>query len=327
MTIAQLFGHDDSVVDEANFETVFGGLHEGVFSDIDNECAVVESAIPAMTVEVQTGTFITGGVFAQVSAQEVLVVTVADAVNPRIDRVICRRNNATDTVTVVMLDGVAAGAPTPPALTRAGDIYEISLAQVFVAALAVVINTADITDERFNVAVCGFCSGNRAARVTVLDKDGTQVEVVSNAAETSLWSFEMPRGVLGATGGFKIDMRGDMLKNFAANPIVRVKLGATTILQIDLIGIANVGTRYAWDMTVLILNTAANAQKGNGRIIGVSGNGGQIVAVVAFLGVDIGAGAEDTADELTLDVTIEWGVANASLSCRKEIVVLELIPA
>lgn len=180
MTIAQLFGHDDSIVDEANFETVFGGLHEGVFVGVNNECRVVASAVPAMTVEVRTGTFITGGVFAQVSAQEVLVVTVADAVNPRIDRVICRRNNATDTVTVVMLDGVTAGAPTPPALTRAGDIYEISLAQVYVAALAASITREDIKDEREDCDLCGYVSG-RSCR----QQDREQIE---GLLQEGLWT-------------------------------------------------------------------------------------------------------------------------------------------
>ena len=123
MTVIQLFGHTGSNVSEANFELVFGGLLEGVMGGLDNECRVIQSAVAAMTVEVMTGTFVTGGVFARVSAQEVLVIPVADGVNPRIDRVVCRRDNATDTVTVYILAGTPAANPVPTALTRAGGAY------------------------------------------------------------------------------------------------------------------------------------------------------------------------------------------------------------
>lgn len=160
MTIEQLFGHDTSNVSEDHFEKAFGGLLEGVMSGLDNECRVVQSTVAAMTVEVQTGTFITGGAFARVSAQDVLTVPAADAVNPRIDRVICKRDNATNTVTVEYRTGTPAGAPAPAALVRAGGVWEISLAQVYVAALAATITRANIADERRSRAVCGLISPN-----------------------------------------------------------------------------------------------------------------------------------------------------------------------
>lgn len=156
-TIEQLFGHDTSSVSEDHFEKVFGGLLEGVMGGVGNECRVVASAPAAMTVEVGTGTFITGGVFARISASvPPLALAAADPVNPRIDRVICRRDNATNLVTVLILTGTPAGAPTPPVLTRAGGVWEISLAQVYVAATVVSVDRADITDERRQVGICGY---------------------------------------------------------------------------------------------------------------------------------------------------------------------------
>ncbi|KKK49309.1 hypothetical protein LCGC14_3136370, partial [marine sediment metagenome] len=118
MTIEQLFGNDTSNVSEDHFEKVFGTLHEGVHEGAANECEVVASGPVGMTVEVRTGTFVTGGVFARVSAQDVLVIGVADALNPRIDRIVCRRDNATNQVTVYVLAGVAAGARAPGPLER-----------------------------------------------------------------------------------------------------------------------------------------------------------------------------------------------------------------
>lgn len=165
-TIEQLFGHDLSYFSEDHVEKVFGTLHEGPLEGVANECEVVASAPPAMTIEVRTGTFVTGGCFARVSAQlPVLVIGAADPINPRIDRIVCRRDNATNQVTVYVLAGVAAGVPVAPVLTRVGGVWEISLAQVYVGAAVVVINAADITDERPDYSVCGYALGKATVLV------------------------------------------------------------------------------------------------------------------------------------------------------------------
>ena len=167
MAYEELFGLDASTVSEANFATVFGNLLEGVFLGISTECRVDASAPAAMTVEVSTGTFITGGVFGRVSATETLVIGAAPgAGNERIDRVVLRRDTGTDTLTLVILAGVPAGigAAVPTALTRAA-IYEISLAQVYVGPVVVAINAEDITDERGEPALCGYVSGKAYEQV------------------------------------------------------------------------------------------------------------------------------------------------------------------
>ncbi len=167
MPYEELFGLDASVVSEANFATVFGNLLEGVFLGISDECRVDASAPAAMTVEVGTGTFITGGVFGRVSAAETLVIGAAPgAGNERIDRVVLRRDQATNTLTLVILPGVPAvvGAAIPTALTRNG-IYETSLARVYVGPVVVAINAEDITDERGEPAICGYVSGKAYEQV------------------------------------------------------------------------------------------------------------------------------------------------------------------
>ena len=167
MAYEELFGLDASDVSEANFATVFGNLLEGVFLGSNNECRVDVSAPAAMTVEVSTGVFITGGVFGRVSAQETLIIGVAPgAGNERIDRVVLRRDQATNTLTLAILPGIPAGigAAVPLPLTRNG-IYEISLAQVYVGPVVVAINPEDITDERGEPAICGYVSGKAYEQV------------------------------------------------------------------------------------------------------------------------------------------------------------------
>ncbi len=76
----------------------------------------------------------------------------------RIDRVILRLDLSTDarTVTPMILQGTPAASPTVPALARSGDTWDLSLAQLYVAAGATQIVAANITDERMNESVCGL---------------------------------------------------------------------------------------------------------------------------------------------------------------------------
>jgi len=167
MAYAQLFGLDASAVSEVNFETVFGNLLEGVFLGIDNECRVQASGVPGASVVVDTGTFITGGVFGCVSAAETVAVPAAAAGNLRCDRIVLRRTNATNLLELARVAGVEIAAPGPPVCTapvRAAGVYEISLARVYVDDTGVV-NENDITDERGEPTLCGYVSGKAYEQV------------------------------------------------------------------------------------------------------------------------------------------------------------------
>ena len=168
--------------------------------------------------------------------------------------------------------------------------------------------------------------------VEILDRDLTQIDVANDAVETSIYSFSIPAGALGATGGFRLTLGGDMLKNVAGTIIWRVKLGATTVLVSDASAPFISVDRHKWTLVILCLNSAVAAQKWNLR--------GQTVTNTASLAVHIlssgnistlldgyNVSTEDTSGALVLEVTIEWSAASASLSYRKEMALLELIPA
>lgn len=159
MAYNELFGLDNSEVSEANFETVFGSLHEGVIAGINNECRVNASTPAAMPVEVETGVLVAGGVFIELTATEVLAIGANASGQDRIDRIVARRTNATNAVAIAVLQGTPGTPPSAPALTRAGGVYEISLAQVYVANGAAQINPEDIKDEREDCDLCGYVSG------------------------------------------------------------------------------------------------------------------------------------------------------------------------
>ncbi len=75
---------------------------------------------------------------------------------PRIDRVVLRLDTRLSerSAFLTLKQGTASSAPQPPALTREGDIYEISLAQVYLSPDRSLLAT-DITDEREDGEVCG----------------------------------------------------------------------------------------------------------------------------------------------------------------------------
>lgn len=87
-----------------------------------------------------------------------LTIPLANAVSPRIDRVVV----SWDTVDyaakprIEVLKGTAASTPVAPALTNNSLLRQISLAQIAIPAAASKITSANITDERLDSTVCGL---------------------------------------------------------------------------------------------------------------------------------------------------------------------------
>lgn len=130
-------------------QVITGLIGDGVVSG-GNELAVSENSPQGMSVLVATGkAFIQGYFFECYSASEVVTISAADATNPRIDRIVVRRDLTNRQAVLAVLTGTPAVSPTAPALTQnAAGTWEISLAQVYVGASVVVIANANITDER-----------------------------------------------------------------------------------------------------------------------------------------------------------------------------------
>lgn len=152
-TLAEYFPFDAGAganVTEAQWrEMAESWLPTGIVSGITNQFAVAQRAAGAnMSVDVATGQArIQGHVGVSTSIINVGVAANGTG-NPRIDRIILRANFTTNIVEVDILQGTPAGSPVAPTLTQNSAMWEISLAQIAVAAGAVSIATANITDER-----------------------------------------------------------------------------------------------------------------------------------------------------------------------------------
>jgi hypothetical protein len=144
----------------ANFAEVLNRvLTTGYFDGVTNELAVTASSPADMNVNVATGEAFIQGYYYKNTASKVLAVTAADGSNPRIDRVVLELDLVTNRlINLKMLDGTPAASPVAPTLTQTATTYQITLAQVYVAAGAGTITTANITDERDTVTspVSGF---------------------------------------------------------------------------------------------------------------------------------------------------------------------------
>jgi len=79
----------------------------------------------------------------------------------RIDRIVLRLDTSAPVraVQALVLQGTPAASPVAPGIVRAGDIYDLSLAQVRIKANSSIVLPENITDERLDNTVCGVVTG------------------------------------------------------------------------------------------------------------------------------------------------------------------------
>ncbi|MET3504934.1 hypothetical protein [Halalkalibacter oceani] len=141
-------------------------INTGILTDPDT---LKVEAREGMTVQVQTGyAWIEGYVYSLYDVP--LPVTLAGADNSldRIDRIVLRLDLSLSarSIEVRVLQGEPAANPVPPALTREGNIYELSLAQVRVVGGRSFIDDSDIMDERGDKELCPLVSSNILPSIT-----------------------------------------------------------------------------------------------------------------------------------------------------------------
>lgn len=85
-----------------------------------------------------------------------VVLTEADPVRSRIDRIVLRYDAAAKKTRLQVLDGTPdSAAPAAPAISRTELIYDLCLAEIRRPAGSTSVTAADITDTRADETVCG----------------------------------------------------------------------------------------------------------------------------------------------------------------------------
>ena len=148
----------DRVYKAEDFRAYFAQfIGNGVFYANANALKVVENS--GMSVNVNAGAgWIAGAGYINDSVLQLTLANADGALN-RIDRVVLRCSYTERDVYVDVKQGSLSAQPTAPALTRNADVYELGLADIYVAAGATSITQANITDLRLNTTLCGIVTG------------------------------------------------------------------------------------------------------------------------------------------------------------------------
>ena len=123
-------------------------------------CFQVSAGEEGMTVSVSAGYAVINGGLMQEEETRILEVGAADLVNDRIDTVVLRWNENVDVreADLYIVAGTPASEPVRPELTRSGSIYEIGLADLFIAHGTTSMSNERITDTRYESERCGIVS-------------------------------------------------------------------------------------------------------------------------------------------------------------------------
>ena len=113
-----------------------------------------------MNVTVQPGFAMCNGCMKLEEAQRTLAVQSSSAAYDRIDTVVLRLDDNIDKriCDFYIVQGVPATNPVRPALTRTESVWEIGLADLFIAKNSTGISNQRITDTRYETVRCGVVS-------------------------------------------------------------------------------------------------------------------------------------------------------------------------
>ena len=153
-------GNYDRTYSSADIAAYFASfIGNGVYASPANQLKV-SPAKGKMAVSVAVGKAWINGYFYELSdAPKELAIATGDANNPRIDKVVCSLNLTNRMMEVKVIQGAASAKPQAPVHSRTGDVFDLVLAEVAVAAGAVELTDADVTDKRSDNNVCGFVTG------------------------------------------------------------------------------------------------------------------------------------------------------------------------
>lgn len=210
----------------ADFETQTGTPYK---TALDNDLAVAEriarsfaphaKATPDMNVLVDPGAVFNDNAFTEKTQQTAGPFT-APVSNPRIDRVVV--DNLTGVASIIA--GAEAGSPVAPAIPD----EKTPICQVALTVGQVAITNAHITDERI---------GGTPSSVIIKNRVTADVTVVSTAAETDLYPYSVPAGLLGTNK--MLDLLAVITEldiPSGDNTILRAKFGATTLATFTIQG-------------------------------------------------------------------------------------------
>ena len=133
-------------------------IGNGVFPQPTNGLQVIAGNVGA-TVIVRPGRAWINGYFYTNDDELTLQLPIAHGVLRRIDRIVIRWDMTERRIFARVNSSPVASNPIAPPLQRNADAWELCIADVMVNAGATTISQANITDRRWNTALCGIVVG------------------------------------------------------------------------------------------------------------------------------------------------------------------------
>jgi hypothetical protein len=246
-----------------------------------------------MNVVIGTGKAWINGYFYFNTGDLSMTLSTADGVLKRIDRIVIRWDLQARDIAIQIKKGAYSAAPTPPALSRDADAYELALADVYVGAGAVAIGQAQITDRRLDPGLCGIVAGT----VSELDTSGFNAQLQAMIAEYQSLSAEQYNGLRSYVAGLKIQGDSDYAAFMQGLSAFQAQAGA------------DFQTWFQSLQGVLDDNAATNLYS----LISVLGERVKLLEMMLFTGEIAGSPYMALLDDL--DGVIADGVWNQGLRC------------
>ena len=150
----------------------------GVIRGFANDFATIGDS-SGMQVKVNTGECWLRGHYGSNALQRTLTIAANGSGNPRIDIVVLRCHFANNNIVADIVQGTPAASPTTPTVTQNTSMWETKLADVAVAAGAVTITAANVTDRRVYTTANARYSRTTSQSIPTV----TNTDVVFNSVE------------------------------------------------------------------------------------------------------------------------------------------------
>lgn len=194
------------------FATFIGN---GVFPKPSDGLKIIASS--GMEVKVNVGyAFINGYAFRNPKSKSITLSMANGALN-RIDRIVLRWSLVTRKIYLTVLEGVPSARPAALSLTRNTEIWELAIADIYVAKGVTSIRTKDITDLRFNSNLCGIVKGTieeiDASTITKQFDDYVANYTQEKTVEFENWVSSMKETLETVENGELLNEISNLLKN------------------------------------------------------------------------------------------------------------------
>lgn len=129
-------------------------ISSGVFMKQPTNLQVIANG--DMAVKLMPGAMIIDGYRYDVESEIIIQLDPADGVLNRIDRISATWSKEDRDIHYTLQKGTPSYEPIPPVCRRTADCKDYVVADIYIGAGSILINQADITDQRLNSEVCGL---------------------------------------------------------------------------------------------------------------------------------------------------------------------------